>query len=451
MGLRFRRTLTLLPGVRVNLGLHGASLSVGPRGASLTMGPQGTYANVGLPGTGLSYRTRLSGPNRRAPSAPSPSRRLASPPARAPNPLPEPADLTLQIHADGTSQILFTDGRVPGTNQANAIWDAYASTLRQALSDEADHRNALIEAVTDVHLDTPGCDCVPVYVPRPFAAEPPQVPVEPVLESAPKVPDKPLLGLLERFSESARRKHAQTLVQWRHACAEANLQWQTRRDAACEAHARAMRQHRAAMDAWDRARVRHDSNEQDKADVFPARIRTDIDTMHACLSDTLMSLQWPRETVLSYEIDVPTRMLMIDVDLPEIEDMPGRITRLSENGRRLVVKELSERSLRQAYARHVHGILMRVCGVAFASLPSMRTCVVSGFSQRRDPQSGVRREEYLLSAQVDRDGFSILDFEHLDRVDPVEVLERFSLRRRMTKTGIFRPVEPFQPSEASPA
>jgi len=78
----------------------------------------------------------------------------------------------------------------------------------------------------------------------------------------------------------------------------------------------------------------------------------------------------------------------------------------------------------------------------------MRTCVVSGLSQRRDPQSGVRRDDYLLSVRLDRDGFSRLDFEHLDRVDPVEGLGRFSLRRRMTETGIFTPFEPFRPNEA---
>lgn len=59
MGLRFRRSLTIIPGVRLNFGTGGASLSVGPRGASVNVGPRGTFANVGLPGTGLSYRQRL--------------------------------------------------------------------------------------------------------------------------------------------------------------------------------------------------------------------------------------------------------------------------------------------------------------------------------------------------------------------------------------------------------
>lgn len=52
MGLRFRRTMTLLPGIRINFGMGGMSLSLGPRGASVTIGKGGIYGNAGLPGTG---------------------------------------------------------------------------------------------------------------------------------------------------------------------------------------------------------------------------------------------------------------------------------------------------------------------------------------------------------------------------------------------------------------
>ena len=61
MSLRFRRTVTLLPGVRLNISKTGFSLSIGPRGASLTLGKRGLFANLGLPGTGLSYRSRVGG------------------------------------------------------------------------------------------------------------------------------------------------------------------------------------------------------------------------------------------------------------------------------------------------------------------------------------------------------------------------------------------------------
>lgn len=59
MGFRFRKSINIIPGVRLNLSNGTPSLSVGPRGASVSFGSRGTFANLGLPGTGLSYRTRL--------------------------------------------------------------------------------------------------------------------------------------------------------------------------------------------------------------------------------------------------------------------------------------------------------------------------------------------------------------------------------------------------------
>ena len=53
MPLRFRRRVSLLPGLRVNLSRSGASLSVGTRGAWYTVGPRGKRVTVGLPGSGL--------------------------------------------------------------------------------------------------------------------------------------------------------------------------------------------------------------------------------------------------------------------------------------------------------------------------------------------------------------------------------------------------------------
>jgi hypothetical protein len=42
-----------MPGVRVNIGSHGAGVSVGPRGVHVGMNRRGMYQSAGIPGTGL--------------------------------------------------------------------------------------------------------------------------------------------------------------------------------------------------------------------------------------------------------------------------------------------------------------------------------------------------------------------------------------------------------------
>jgi Protein of unknown function (DUF4236) len=63
MGWRFRRSIRIMPGVRVNLGLTRASLSVGPRGFTYNVGSKGSRVTVGLPGTGISYAQTVSHQN----------------------------------------------------------------------------------------------------------------------------------------------------------------------------------------------------------------------------------------------------------------------------------------------------------------------------------------------------------------------------------------------------
>ncbi len=55
MGFRFRRTIKVLPGIRLNLSKSGVSTSIGRRGAHVTIGHGKVRETVGLPGTGLSY------------------------------------------------------------------------------------------------------------------------------------------------------------------------------------------------------------------------------------------------------------------------------------------------------------------------------------------------------------------------------------------------------------
>ncbi|MDI3318119.1 MAG: DUF4236 domain-containing protein [Bacillota bacterium] len=55
MAWRFRRSIQIAKGVRLNVGKRGVSLSAGVPGFRVGVGPRGAYASAGLPGTGLYY------------------------------------------------------------------------------------------------------------------------------------------------------------------------------------------------------------------------------------------------------------------------------------------------------------------------------------------------------------------------------------------------------------
>jgi hypothetical protein len=55
MALRYRRSIKIADGIRLNLGQSGTSVSLGDRGFHETIGRRGIRTTAGLPGTGLSY------------------------------------------------------------------------------------------------------------------------------------------------------------------------------------------------------------------------------------------------------------------------------------------------------------------------------------------------------------------------------------------------------------
>jgi hypothetical protein len=59
MPVRFRRTFTLFPGVKVNVSKGGMSISVGRKGFTLNFSKHGIRQTTGIPGSGISHTSYL--------------------------------------------------------------------------------------------------------------------------------------------------------------------------------------------------------------------------------------------------------------------------------------------------------------------------------------------------------------------------------------------------------
>ena len=64
MGLRFRKSIKVAPGVKINLNKKSTSVTLGKKGAHYTVNSKGKKtASVGIPGTGISYTKTINGAN----------------------------------------------------------------------------------------------------------------------------------------------------------------------------------------------------------------------------------------------------------------------------------------------------------------------------------------------------------------------------------------------------
>lgn len=385
MSLRFRKTITLAPGLRLNLGDRGVSLSAGPRGASVTLGRNGLFGNVGLPGTGLSYRTRLDG--RRGNAAE-----------------PEPIPITATIGTDGRLILTDPDGApLPDEAREAALWRNRA-TLADLLERRAAELNEWSDRLIRPHLRTPAPGSIAAaFVPDPFDLP------------RPEKPDPADTGIFASWfggRERAEARYQEDLSAYRAAISE----WRA-----------AEENHRVEQEA---ARARHEKWRNGDGAAAQDRFET-----------RLAAIGWPRETLVSYQTS--RSELQADVDLPELEAMPTETARVMKHEMRVLMSVKGEQERRLDYATHVHSIGFRIAGEAFAAMPGLGSALISGFSQRQSRATGRVEEEYLYSVRIERSGWEQIDFSQLDQIDPLEALTRFDLRRDMTRTGGFRPIRPF--------
>ncbi len=173
-------------------------------------------------------------------------------------------------------------------------------------------------------------------------------------------------------------------------------------------------------------------------------IYDDVELMAGLLESALSSINWPRETLVSFDIQDQGRRIFLDVHLPEVEDMPTTKANVNKQQLRLTVKDRSQAQIRQEYVRHIFAIAFRLIGDIFAFLPASREVIFSGYSQRTDKASGHIRDDYLLSVKVNRSDWERLNFNSLELTDPVECLSQYEVRWNATKTGAISAIEPFQ-------
>lgn len=203
----------------------------------------------------------------------------------------------------------------------------------------------------------------------------------------------------------------------------------------------------AALRAWGKLRELHIQKEEKRIQRLNNGLRTKPEVMVDVLQAHLDELQWPRETIISFDLGNGGREAWLDVDLPEVEDMPSEQASVPARGFRLTTKPLSERKSRENYAIHIHAIVFRLVGEVLATLHSAEKVSISGYSQRMDKATANIVDEYLLSVRIHRDQWASINFGRLPDIDVMEALASFDLRRKMTKTGIFSAIEPFSPDD----
>ena len=369
MGFRFRKSIKVAPGIRLNLTKKGiSSVSI----AGINIGKRGIYKNFDIPGTGLSYRAKLAGGSRSAQSS------------KEQDKTPINLDMAdLELNEDGSIAFLDEKGKLLPAAQVQLIKKQHREQLEAWLEERCEAYNGEIEAVIRIHLTTPAPTGEVEVNPKPHMTA---------------VPEPGFISKL--FNSSRQEEEAED----------------------------AQQDYEASLRQWEMAEE---------------ALHTDTEVMSAILSEALTTIEWPRETLVSFDVVEAGSKVLLDVDLPEIEDMPAQEARVNKQKLRLTIKERSLKQQRLDYLTHIHAVGFRFIGDVFAHLPSVNMVVLSGYSQRVNTKTGHVVDDYLYSVRVERPLWEQINFDNLEAIDVVTCFEQFELRRKMKSNGTLSSIEPF--------
>ena len=191
MSLRFRRSLRLAPGIRMNFGMRGASLSLGGRGSGVTFGSRGVTSHFGIPGTGLSLQQRSGTGRRTSPRAAVRTTTL---------------DALLRIGDDGVLQYLYPDETPLPPKLVRAARQQHGDRIEGLLSAACESRRAAIREVLDVHVLTPAPGSRARFRELPFDEAEPESPGD----FRPRFHERLIPALRRRAEE----KHSRRLLEY---------------------------------------------------------------------------------------------------------------------------------------------------------------------------------------------------------------------------------------------
>lgn len=432
MGLRFRKSVTICKGVRVNFSKSGVSCSLGVKGASLNLGKSGARVTVGLPGSGLSYSKsfKLWGKGKSSKSRKDKQN--------------EPTEVNLRMHDNG--KVTYHDENGKEITNAALLKEIKAdpdireelarleNEKQQEVSATLEDQQRDAEEFLNIHwlapcvspyeefVDTLNSLEPETYTPRQFSQ--PKPTEAQVLEELTAEAEEATASKL--FKKKAQREYIEDRLSDR--LAQKQQQWDADRQEFEAQEAQKEKKQNAALKREFEAAKRN----------LRAQIGGEEEAINDFIDAWIRECSLPVEINVNYDYSEADHRLFVDLDLPEIEDLPDTELIQGANGK-LKEKKKTQQKLRQEYATLIFGLSIFVAANLMDITPAIHTVVLSAYTQRRDAE-GTMNNDYILSVKFTRDIFEQTVFTE---IDPMDFCMQFDNRCKTTSTLIFKPIEPF--------
>ncbi len=160
------------------------------------------------------------------------------------------------------------------------------------------------------------------------------------------------------------------------------------------------------------------------------------------LEDWLAESEAPIEFSIQTEVVEEKGMIMIDLDLPEIENMPQNVLSELADGT-IKIKKKTKKQQYEDYRTCVFGLGEYVASHAFGVVPQAKKIVVSAYTQRRDEKTGDLLDVFIYSVVFERADFT----KDYQEKDPYDFCSGLKSRFYVLASGVMKEIAPFEAAD----
>ena len=168
----------------------------------------------------------------------------------------------------------------------------------------------------------------------------------------------------------------------------------------------------------------------------------DADKAEADIEDWLSESEAPIEFSVQTEVLADKGAIMIDLDLPEIEDMPqNKLAELADGT--IKIKKKTKKEQVEDYRTCVFGLGEYVASHVFTVAPQAKKIVVSAYTQRRSEKTGELMDVFIYSVVFERSAFT----KDYQEKDPYEFCQKLPSRFYVLASGVMKEIVPFEAAD----
>ena len=440
MSIRFRRSIKICKGLRVNLNKNSVGLSIGPRGLGYTFNSKGRKTvHAGILGTGLSY---VASNNVSSTKSTQTSKQVNNSNAKYVE-----QTISFKLGDDGKWRFYYPSGeevfdqslidrikKLPSfIEQKNRI----LNERNERVSQEVEDFNSGIEELINIHKMA----AYPILEDQEYENAMNQIKLETYNEEEYNIPKPTLENITQALNKEAQKKikgikfwelknkrneYVQSIIEERFA---------------------------NATKAWEANKEKFDNDEKEKASSINQGykkaydeaishskniINGDEETINDEIEAFLSEIELPLEFNVNYSYSKSDNSLLIDLDLPEIEDMPSETATQLASGMKKM-KPKTKQELKDDYKQFVFGFALFLTSHLFNISPKILTVVISGYTQRRDKNAEIN-DDYIYSIIFERERFK--KYNPLEE-NSIYICNSFKNRCNVDMYSNFKAIEPY--------